>query len=55
MYFQSIKGLTIAASLFITTVIVRCIAIILITIILIICKKSLKLNRVKVFPLLGYN
>ena len=44
-----------AASLSVTTVIVRCIAAILVIIILTIYKKSLKLNEAKVLPLLGYN
>ena len=55
MYFSSIKGLTIAASLFITTITVKYTAAILIIIILTIYKKSLELSKVRVLSLLSYN
>ena len=55
MCFRSIEGLTIAASLSITTATVRCIAAILVIIISTIYKKSLRLSKAKVFLLLGYN
>ena len=55
MYFRSIGGLTIATSLSVTTAAVRYTAAILVIIILIIHKKGLKLDKIKVLPLLGYN
>ena len=55
MYFQSIKGLTIAIGLFITTIAVKYTAVILVTIILTTYKKGLKLSGIKVLPLLNYN
>ena len=55
MYFQSIRGSTITTGLPITTVAVKYIAAILVTIILIIYKKDLGLGKVRVLPLLGYN
>ena len=55
MCFQSIKSSTMATSLFITTATVKYIAAILVTVILIIRKKSLGLSGVRVLSLLGYN
>ena len=55
MCFWSIKGLTMAASLFITTATVRYTAAILVIIILTIYKKSLRLSKARVLPLLGYD
>ena len=55
IYFWSIGGLIITTSLPVTAIAVNYTVAILVIIILIIYKKGLGLNRVRVFPLLGYN